>query len=492
RTQGVQQATSLGTVRRVRPNDMNSFAYVVEHAAAIAASGADVQIDGVSNERVAGGEVALADYDAVIWLLGEESTADQTFSLAEQSIVADYLASGGRLMASGAEIGYEFVGQNVGPEFFQTTLHASYVRDSTSARTASGAAGSVFAGAALSFGGPNAAYPVETPDVIAPAAGAEAALLYGDGATAAITWADVESDARLVLMAFPFETIDTASQRELLMRQTLEFFGLPIVYEPIEYVLDNDHGAPEYVETGAWNTPTSSGYEGGTYRFIQAGSAATAKWSFDVPYVARGEVLLHYPAGGNRATDAVFRVDTGDVVETFTVNQRVNGSQWVSLGSFDFVPGAHSVMLDAAASTGGSIVVADAVRVVLTPAIDPSADFNADDVVDGNDFLAWQRGLGSVSASASQGDSDRDQDVDADDLAVWMGQFGQATTPLLQVAAPQVVAVASVAVASDDVAAVDSQDAAMALWQAWEFLHDDTASRPARRWNWARRDAWGN
>ncbi|RIK85534.1 MAG: hypothetical protein DCC67_03825 [Planctomycetota bacterium] len=50
----------------------------------------------------------------------------------------------------------------------------------------------------------------------------------------------------------------------------------------------------------------------------------------------------------------------------------------------------------------------------------PSADFNEDGVVDGGDFLAWQRGFGRlVGAARADGDADGDGDVDVDDLAVY-------------------------------------------------------------------------
>jgi hypothetical protein len=50
---------------------------------------------------------------------------------------------------------------------------------------------------------------------------------------------------------------------------------------------------------------------------------------------------------------------------------------------------------------------------------EPSGDFDQDGVVNGSDFLTWQRNLGRLlGASHSQGDADGDGDVDTDDLAV--------------------------------------------------------------------------
>jgi len=59
-----------------------------------------------------------------------------------------------------------------------------------------------------------------------------------------------------------------------------------------------------------------------------------------------------------------------------------------------------------------------------------NADFNSDGVVDGNDFLAWQRGFGMTSGvELEHGDANGDGLVDDADLSVWNGAFGAAVAP---------------------------------------------------------------
>lgn len=65
--------------------------------------------------------------------------------------------------------------------------------------------------------------------------------------------------------------------------------------------------------------------------------------------------------------------------------------------------------------------------------IPTSADFNGNALVDGADFLAWQRGFGTANAEPVDGDGDFDGDVDNVDLSIWNFEYGAQET--LQAAA---------------------------------------------------------
>jgi len=61
----------------------------------------------------------------------------------------------------------------------------------------------------------------------------------------------------------------------------------------------------------------------------------------------------------------------------------------------------------------------------ITILTEENADFNQDGNVDGGDFLAWQRGVGT-GTTLSEGDANNSGTVDAADLAIWQTQFGLA------------------------------------------------------------------
>lgn len=61
--------------------------------------------------------------------------------------------------------------------------------------------------------------------------------------------------------------------------------------------------------------------------------------------------------------------------------------------------------------------------------LDFDADFDGDLDVDGDDFLIWQRNLGTGTTNA-EGDADGDGDVDSDDLNIWQFTYGDTVPPL--------------------------------------------------------------
>jgi D-alanyl-D-alanine carboxypeptidase len=183
--------------------------------------------DTVSNESVISGQIALEDYRAVLWVLGEESVFDLTFDVTERALVDAYLAGGGNLMVSGAEIGWDldFLGDADMQAFYEASLHAAYVEDDAGTFSAIPVHGGLFSGLGeLGFLVPQTMQ-VDYPDVLSPQSGAVSELLYvgGTGGTAAISYSGVH---RVVYLGFPFEAIDNGLQRESMLAAILGFFGL--------------------------------------------------------------------------------------------------------------------------------------------------------------------------------------------------------------------------------------------------------------------------
>ncbi|WP_428303719.1 beta strand repeat-containing protein [Lacipirellula sp.] len=92
--------------------------------------------------------------------------------------------------------------------------------------------------------------------------------------------------------------------------------------------------------------------------------------------------------------------------------------------------------------TGGS--GNDVVLTLNTSTPTLNADFNDDNVVDGRDFLIWQRGFGAPGGLI-QGDANGDNVVNDADLAVWKDQFGQAAAQPAVGAVPEPASLALIA-----------------------------------------------
>lgn len=187
-----------------------------------------------NHHAVLDGSVALTNYPAVVWLLGEESTADETFSPSEQSLVTGYLNAGGNLFVSGAEVGWD-LDRASGPtaadrSFYRTVLRAAYIADDSATYAFNPAAGGVFLNDSASGfdNGTKGTYNVDYPDVLAPTNGSVVALTYtgGTGGTAAVQYDGSLGGGRVMNWGFPFETITNSFARTVYMSDVLRFFNV--------------------------------------------------------------------------------------------------------------------------------------------------------------------------------------------------------------------------------------------------------------------------
>jgi hypothetical protein len=71
-----------------------------------------------------------------------------------------------------------------------------------------------------------------------------------------------------------------------------------------------------------------------------------------------------------------------------------------------------------------------------------SADFDGDGDADGQDFLTWQRGLGTAgTATQSTGDADGDLAVNRNDLRIWKSRFGSSAATAATSSIPEPAAI---------------------------------------------------
>lgn len=223
----------------------NTYDFVKEHGAALAANG--VAFASATNDAVKSGLVALSDYPFVDYILGEESTADKTFDAAEQTLVKNYLAQGGNLFVSSAEIGWDLgrpasgAGSNA---FMKEYLKCSFVSDCPGASSGLYHSARIMPGGGFGDDGFEFSFAdgtttaVAYPDVLLPEGGASGFLAYvKDGAVydTAAGWAGIgycgvfpggEKQGKVVVMGIPFETVVPEAGRTELMKRVLDYdFG---------------------------------------------------------------------------------------------------------------------------------------------------------------------------------------------------------------------------------------------------------------------------
>jgi len=121
-----------------------------------------------------------------------------------------------------------------------------------------------------------------------------------------------------------------------------------------------------------------------------------------------GEIWMNAPDG----SDLTLIADTG------TTSTATESSGILDISDMlGYNPG--SILLT---SNQGS---ASSLSVLINPDAElDNADFDGDGVVDGIDFLEWQRNVGTGTLH-SEGDAEHDGDVDRSDLEVWEAQYGE-------------------------------------------------------------------
>ncbi len=246
-----------GTVDRVMPARVNSFDYVVQHGKAISAA-SSMGFDSCQLQSVTNGTVNLSDYGIVVWESGNQSTADRTFNTVAQAKITAFLAGGGDLFVSGAEIAWD-LDRASGPttadrNFIHNQLHASLLsnaNDDSGVYTFTPVAGSIFAGNPTGTfdDGSRGIYWVGYPDALTPMGTAAAALSYPgfSGGSAGVRYDGLAGGGKVIYFGFPFETITSPSVREAYMADILKDFSRPVRFEQMTLLADH---SPRLVLSG--------------------------------------------------------------------------------------------------------------------------------------------------------------------------------------------------------------------------------------------------
>jgi hypothetical protein len=232
----------------------NTYNFVIQHAGSIKAN--NKNCSSATNEAVTDALINLNTYKAIDWILGKESTANETFSTNEQTLVSSYLQQGGKLLVSGSEIAWDldYSGTVADKNFFANYLKASYVSDapnnqaSTWYKSVNEPSNSIFNFTDTIYfdNGTNGTYNVDYPDVIAPINGGVSTLQFTNLNTnkSGIYFSGLFPSGaiagKLVYLTFPFETIYNTAKRTSLMNDILTFFFSTSITTDITDLNSND------------------------------------------------------------------------------------------------------------------------------------------------------------------------------------------------------------------------------------------------------------
>lgn len=144
--------------------------------------------------------------------------------------------------------------------------------------------------------------------------------------------------------------------------------AVQLIHDPTPTVITKDNSDPTgvTVSTGWTKSTSPAGFLGSNY--LQDGNTGktvhkSVKYAAGAITAGVYEVFARWTAGANRATNALYDILTFDgSTKTVTVNQQINGGQWVSLGFYTL--GATGATITLRNDNANGIVVADAVQLV--------------------------------------------------------------------------------------------------------------------------------
>jgi hypothetical protein len=119
-------------------------------------------------------------------------------------------------------------------------------------------------------------------------------------------------------------------------------------------------------QVGGWTASANTGYYGTSpciYSYIGDGSKYVS-YKPSLPKAGSYDVFGWWVSAGNRAKDTPFIVTRKGGVDTVRIDQTVNSSKWNKIGTFTFSGTANDEIRISNAATTGTLVVADAIRIL--------------------------------------------------------------------------------------------------------------------------------
>jgi len=226
-----------------RSSTGNTYDFIRQHAQAVKFNNG--YFESATNNAILDGTFKLSDYQIADYILGDESTVDETFSATEQPLIKSFLNNGGNLFVSGSEIAWDldYKGSTTDKDFAYNYLKMKYLNDAPFGVSATYYKtepfnNSICTGMASFFfdNGTHGTINVKYPDVIKSTNGGTGFLKYSDLDTnsgyAAVLFSghfpQSVKPGKIAIMGFPFETVYPETVRNELMHKLLTFFNTPV------------------------------------------------------------------------------------------------------------------------------------------------------------------------------------------------------------------------------------------------------------------------
>lgn len=117
--------------------------------------------------------------------------------------------------------------------------------------------------------------------------------------------------------------------------------------------------------TGTWYPLSGNGQYGADYRYrYSIGSPSAVEWRPTIDVPGSYDVSVWYVNGNDRPSNAPYTIEYDGGTAQVAVDQRLNGSMWVSLGAYPFAAGSGGRVTLSSACEANKAVIADAVRLV--------------------------------------------------------------------------------------------------------------------------------